>query len=98
MPDAEIDKVLQDFLQTFTTALRQRFPKFDQFPEKAQIGLLDMTYSLGALGLFKGYPRFCTAVDAQDWKTCAREGARRNVSDNRNADLQQLFRDAAAGV
>ena len=95
MPDDEIDKQLGVLIDGFARNLRNRFAKFDRFPDPAQIGLLDMIYSLGPKGLFVGFPKFCAAVDAQDWKACARESRRRNVSDNRNADLKQLFLDAA---
>ena len=97
LPDSEINKELANRLMDFTRNLRARFPKFDQFPDKAQIGLLDMIYSLGPQGLFHAFPKFCAAVDAQDWETCALEGDRRNVSAARNADLKQLFLDADAG-
>jgi GH24 family phage-related lysozyme (muramidase) len=97
MTDAEIDAGLTIRIQNFVVNLRQRFPQFDGFPSQAQLGLLDMIYSLGPRGLFNGYPKFCKAVDKQDWATCAKEGARRNVSPSRNSDLQQLFLDAAAG-
>ena len=98
LPDEEIDRELAGRLGDFVRSLRQRFPDFDEFPDQAQIGLLDMIYSLGPRGLFHGFPKFCAAVDAQDWNTCAREGVRRNVSDARNADLEQLFLDAAKAV
>jgi GH24 family phage-related lysozyme (muramidase) len=95
MTDAEVDKRLIVLLDDFVRNLRQRFPAFDNFPDPAQIGLLDMIYSLGPAGLFKGFPLFCKAVDDQNWKKCAGESSRRNVSGARNADLKQLFLDAA---
>ena len=95
LPNSEIDRELASHLQDFTRNLTSRFPKFAEFPDKAQIGLLDMIYSLGPQGLFTGFPRFCSSVDAQDWKMCAEESERRNVSANRNADLKQLFLDSA---
>ncbi len=98
LPDSEINLELANRIGDFARNLRQRFPKFDQFPDKAQIGLLDMIYSLGPRGLFTGFPKLCSAVDAQDWKACAEESQRRNVSTSRNADLRQLFLDAAAGA
>jgi len=95
MPDAEIDKRLSVLIDDFARNLGGRFLKFDKFPAPAQIGLLDMIYSLGPKGLFVGFPNFCAAVDAQDWKKCAKESKRRNVSETRNADLKQLFLNAA---
>jgi len=95
MSDAEIDKGLVIRLDDFATNLRQRFDDFDGFPDQAQLGLLDMIYSLGPKGLFVGFPKFCAAADDEDWKACARESKRGGVSDSRNADLKQLFLDAA---
>ncbi len=97
LADAAIDLELTRRIDGFVKNLQNRFPQFDEFPDTAQIGLLDMVYSLGAGGLFRGFPRFCSAVDQQDWPACAREGFRGNVSPARNHELQQLFL-AAAGL
>lgn len=66
------------------------------FPRPAQIGLIDMAYSLGAAGLFLKYPKFCAAVDRLDWPAAADESRRANVSDSRNDDLAAMF-SAATG-
>lgn len=95
LPQAEIDAGLLNRLEEFRRLLRGRLPDLDSFPEKAQIGLLDMIYSLGPKGLFVGYPAFCAAAAKSDWRACARESKRRNVSESRNQDLAQLFREAA---
>jgi GH24 family phage-related lysozyme (muramidase) len=94
LPAGEIQRQLVSRIQTFAGVLRRRFPLFDAFPAGPQLGLIDMIYCLGPKGLFKGYPKFCAAVEAQDWKTCAAEGLRRGVSAERNADLQKLFLSA----
>jgi GH24 family phage-related lysozyme (muramidase) len=95
LPDSAIDCELTVRIDDFAKILRRRFPGFDEFPDPAQMGILDMVYSLGPAGLFRGFPRFCDAVDHQEWAVCAREGIRGNVSQARNDELQRLFREAA---
>ena len=95
MADADIDRELARRLDDFARILGRRFTGFDDFPPKAQIGLLDMIYSLGPKGLFLGFPALCVAVYQKRWKECAQEATRRNVAQARNADLLQLFSNAA---
>ena len=95
LPDAAIDLELTRRIDGFLRNLESRFPQFAEFPATAQIGILDMVYSLGPGGLFRGFPRFCSAVDQRDWTACAREGLRGNVSQARNDQLRQLFCEAA---
>jgi GH24 family phage-related lysozyme (muramidase) len=96
LPDSAIDGELTTRIDGFVKNLQSRFPRFEEFPDAAQIGIIDMVYSLGPAGLFRGFPKFCSAVDHQDWPACAREGVRGNVSQARNDELQQLFLEAAA--
>lgn len=91
MPDGAITAELTRLLDVFSGMLGRRFSQFAEFPPTAQVGLLDMVYSLGFEGLINSYPKFCAAVDRQDWGTCAAECSRQNVSPGRNADLKQLF-------
>jgi GH24 family phage-related lysozyme (muramidase) len=97
MPDTAIDRELSLRIHGFTRNLRSRFPRFDGFPDAAQIGLLDMIYNLGPGGLFRGFPKFCAAVDREDWTACAREGVRAGVSRARNEGLTELFVAAGRG-
>jgi GH24 family phage-related lysozyme (muramidase) len=94
LPDAAIDRELNLRIADFVRNLQSRFPQFQDFPSPAQTGLVDMVFSLGPAGLFRGFPKFCEAVDRRDWQACAQEGVRGNVSASRNADLQGLFQAA----
>jgi GH24 family phage-related lysozyme (muramidase) len=96
LPDTAIDAELADLITGFVRNLESRFPQFQNYPAPAQTGLIDMVYSLGPAGLFRGFPKFCAAVDQQDWAACAQEGIRGNVSQSRNEELQGLFVEAAA--
>jgi len=94
LPAAAIDAEASRRLEVFVSSLRRRFPMFYVIPRPAQIGLLDMAYSLGAAGLFAKYPKFCAAVDRQDWQSAADECKRAHVSWTRNAALAALFVEA----
>ena len=94
LPDAAIESALRARIADFSRNLQSRFPKFPDFPAPAQTGMIDMVYSLGAAGLFRGFPRFCEAVDREDWLACAQESIRGNVSEERNEALRELFLDA----
>jgi hypothetical protein len=95
LPDADCDADFWHSVGGFTVTLRQRFPKFDGYPDAVQLGLLDMLYSMSQHELFAGYPHFCAAVDSQDWLVCAQECRRGGVSDQRNTDCAALFSSAA---
>jgi len=94
LPNAAIDVDFAKSITSFTATLRQRFPKLDSLPDSAQLGLLDMLYSMGAHELFAGFPHFCAAVDSEDWLACAQECRRGGVSDKRNDDCAALFKSA----
>ncbi len=98
LPDAAINADFNKSLNYFTGILRRHFPKFDSYPEAAQLGLMDMIYSEGEGTLFlpkpPGSPHFCAGALANDWATCAAECKRGGVSDQRNADCAALFRSA----
>jgi GH24 family phage-related lysozyme (muramidase) len=96
LPDSAIDGELSVRIEDFVRNLQSRFPQFQDFPNPAQVGIIDMVYGLGPAGLFRGFPKFCSAVDRKDWAACATEGIRGNVSQSRNQELQELFREAAA--
>jgi GH24 family phage-related lysozyme (muramidase) len=95
LPAEQIDRRLEFLLGEFENVLKRRFPNFERFPWKAQLGLLDMVYSLGPSGFFRGYPKMCAAVARQDWLGAAAECERGGVSATRNRECKQLFLDAA---
>lgn len=95
MQDSEIERLLLQTINGFAENLWKRFPALDTHPNSANVGLMDLIYSLGPQGLFHGYPKFCAAVDAKDWHTAAEECGRQKVSPERNAALRGLFLEAA---
>ena len=78
----------------FETVLHTDFPAYNTYPEAAKLGLIDMTFNLGIVGLTRKFPTFTRAAMAQDWETCARECARHGVSDERNEATKALFLEA----
>ncbi len=91
LPESAIDAEFYRVLGCFIATLKARWAQFESFPESAQLGLLDMVYSLGQKGFLMNYPRMCAAVDMRDWRSAAAQCARRGVSASRNADCAGLF-------
>lgn len=97
MPQADIDVLLARRLDEFEQGLRREIPTYDDAPEDAKLGLIDMAYNLGIGGLVNKFPSFTGAARAADWAGCARECHRRGISDARNEEVKHLFESAAGG-
>jgi GH24 family phage-related lysozyme (muramidase) len=93
-----IDAKLTAVLQNFETNLRAHLPQYDAFPDGIKMALLDMIYNLGPEGLFKGFPHFIAAVEAQFWAQAAGDCLRHGPSPARNAWTRQQFLDAVVGA
>jgi hypothetical protein len=78
---------------------RAPFMHFDSWPADAQMGLLSMSFAMGA-EKFAEFPKFCAAAARQDWATCANECKMRDADNPgvrpRNAADLLLFQNAAA--
>lgn len=97
MSDVEIDRMLRQKIAAFIGLLRGIVPNFDQAPERARLGMLDMVYSLGAEGWRQKYPLMVAACREKRWADAARECRRRGVSAARNMDCARLFDREFAG-
>lgn len=102
LTDEAINETVQTDLLTVVTELSREFPGFAEFPEPAQLGLVDMAYNLGIGTLTHSFPSFCKAVRNRDWKTCAIECHRKEkpeypdgIPAERNAETKALFETAA---
>ena len=95
MSDDAIDKLLADDMAGFTRQLEDTFPSWSTFPAPAQAALFDLAYNLGIGGLNK-FPKMLAAVDAGDWVTAASESHRRDIAEERNQEIADLFRQAAS--
>lgn len=98
LPHAAIDTLLMNHLNFFDGQLAARFPNYADFPDPAKLGLLDMIYNLGQVGLFQHFPHFMAAVDKQDWLGAATNCHRVGPSQARNDWSRQQFLDAAAAA
>ena len=93
LPETEIDALLDRRIAEFEAGLRSDFGNYDNYPDRARLGLLDMAFNLGNHGLITKFPTFTTAARAGDWTTCAQECRRIGVGDARNAEVRKLFED-----
>ena len=110
LPDEYIDERTASRCQGFVSELQRLFPAFAQFPQPAQLALLDMTYNLGIgraptynvrpTGL-QEFTHLCAAVRARDWKMCALfcdRNTHMKAFDDRNAWTRMQFNAAPAAV
>ena len=98
LPHAAIDTLLMNHLNFFDGQLVTRFGNYASFPDPAKLGLLDMIYNLGQVGLFQHFPHFMTAVDKQDWLGAAANCHRVGPSQARHDWTRQQFLAAAAAA
>lgn len=98
LPHAAIDTLLMNHLNFFDAQLASRFRNYVAFPDPAKLGLLDMIYNLGQVGLFQHFPHFMAAVDKQDWLGAAANCHRVGPSQARNDWTRQQFLAAAAAA
>ena len=98
LPHSVIDTLLMNHLNFFDGQLAGRFPNYADFPDPAKLGLLDMIYNLGQVGLFQHFPHFMAAADKQDWLGAAANCHRVGPSQARNDWTRQQFLAAAAAA
>ena len=91
LPEASIDRLLENHIEYFRNGLTQEIPDFETYPEPPQEGLLHMAFNLGLNGLFKKFPTFMKAAKARKWQICADECRRKGISQQRNDDTKRLF-------
>jgi len=96
LSDYEINQLLDVRLDKFESKLRQDFPKYDEYPDAARLGLIDMAYNLGSKGLIKKFPTFTNAARKADWLTCANECRRKQIQDSRNDTVKSMFLSCAS--
>ena len=95
LSDRDINQLLDMRLDKFESKLRMDFPKYDDYPEDAKLGLIDMVYDLGNKGLVKKFPTFTNAARKADWLTCSNECRRKQIQDSRNDKVRSLFLSCA---
>src|SRR5580704_1268437 len=98
LPYPEIDSLLRQHLTYFDEQLSQRFAAYPNFPDPAKLGLLDMIFNLGVIGLFKGFPTLIEHVQKRDWENAATQCHRNGPNPERNEWAKQQFLAAAGTV
>lgn len=95
LPAAVRRRLLRADLGTYVADLHDRFPRFDTFPECAQLALLDMDFNLGPK--FDEFVNLSAAANATPprWEACAKECHRKGPNEARNAATKELFHRAA---
>lgn len=100
------DNLFHEDLDRSKQELEKKFSEFDAFPKSAKAALLDMQFNMGdtkfqtetyndATKTFKpAWPKLFDAVDRQDWKAAGDESHRKDVSEDRNAEIKNLFYQA----
>lgn len=95
LTDEEIDRLLERRILGFTQGLQQVFHDYNEMPEKARAGIMDMAFNLGVSGLVNKFPSFTRGVRRKDWALCAAECKRKGISDERNEEVRKLFESVA---
>ncbi len=90
---------MDDFLRQLGAS--SFYPDFASYPTTAQMGLLDMAYTLGPTGTRDTFKRFTAAARRRNWKVAAKESNRPQVSPqagvtpDRNQIVHQWFEQAS---
>lgn len=96
LSDHDINQLLDMRLDKFESKLRMDFPKYDDYPEDAKLGLIDMAYNLGNKKLLNKFSTFTNAARKSDWLTCANECRRKQIQESRNDMVRSLFLNCAS--
>jgi GH24 family phage-related lysozyme (muramidase) len=78
---------------SFIASLRGHMPGYDAMPEPVRLGLLDMTYNMGAGWLFDPakFPMLKVALKQPDYLAASLQCSRHDIPAERNAAIAALF-------
>ncbi len=83
-------------IEEFRGQLRRSYPKYDSYPDGAQLAMLDMAFNLGVGALKKKWPKLNEAIDKLDWAAAAERCERPDANAIRNVSVKALFKRAAS--
>lgn len=95
LTDIGIDGLAESRAASAVRSLRGLIEVFDDLPEKAQIGTLDLCWCLGSGKLRSKYVKFLAAIRSLDMAGAARECGIFGAREARNIWRAQLFVDAS---
>jgi GH24 family phage-related lysozyme (muramidase) len=92
----EVDTLLDADLAKSIRILRANYPKFDTFPEDAQVAMIDMAYNLGNRihSKFKTFTAVINNPKGPNWELAAKNSNRPQLSPKRNKEVRDLFMPA----
>lgn len=79
--EALFDKDVAGFKKLFGSGAGQRFEEFWTYPASAQLGMLDIAYTMGVHRFFDGFPVFRDALKSRNWLKVADESGREVLLD-----------------
>lgn len=89
-----VDALLQQDFDRFIPSLKAKVPSWDKLPELAQEALFDIAFNCG-IGGFMKFVKLRASVAAGDWEAAAVQCHRRDIGEDRNTDIANLFSQAA---
>lgn len=96
--EASLRADLWDRLAGMAEEMATVFPRWDDWPWKAQLATLSMCWAMGPK-FHEGYPKFTCAARLEDWATCAEEcgisEAKNTPIHPRNVRNRELFEECA---
>lgn len=99
LPNAEVDRLTEQHIDSFHRELRSIYTDFDRFPSPARLALFDMVFNVGATRLRNSWPTMNKAISDNDWESAAKHSRRAPpVAPTRNACVRELFLAAARAV
>lgn len=95
LPSDKVERLFnRDFLE-FVRLVEGKFPDLASYPPPAQLGLLDMAFSMGTWRMMNLFTQFSGAVKVRNWKKAAEGSSRGKVGSTRNDKIRGLFAKAA---
>lgn len=94
LAQSTIDGLLTKDLEQAVSGLKRDFPDYDSYPTGVREALIDMAFNLGNAGLVNGFPKFTGHIRNRAWKAAAAQSRRRELSKERNDEIEQLLNDA----
>ena len=92
-----IEQLFENDVNEFLSFIKSEFPEFETYPATAQLGILDLAYTLGAHGLKEGFPVFGRALEFRIWIGAANQSGRlvtmdKNGNPGKMADRNKVVR------
>lgn len=87
--DAEIDAMLRNDIKQCIETLSNRLVFWDRLTRNRQYVLVDMLFNMGP-SLFRKWPKFFAALQADDWRTASREMLRNSAGDGPSEYLTEV--------